>query len=299
MEWDKLKKFHYVASCRSFSEASKRLHLTQSSLSKSIAALEHQMKTSLFTRHARGIALTSQGEHLFMITQRMVMELENIEHSITDEFKLPKGILKVTTTHGIANLYILPHLPGFLKAYPDINLQIIASDVIPSFAFGDTDVIISPYIPHREDLIQKLLISHQIALYASPDYLKANGTPQTLDDLDQHKLIGRLMGFGSHRDGFVNLNWFLTQGCPPGVIRPTYITMNTPQGRLFLAEQGLGIAAASMDHPQLASMNLVQVLPQIQGPTIETYIIYPKQLMRSKRISVFENYLFKNFMVSS
>ena len=68
-----------------------------------------------------------------------------------------------------------------------------------------------------------------------------------------------------------------------------------------MAEEGFGIAAAAGEHPNIDKMNLVRVLPHIQGPTLENYIIYPDYLEKSKKIQVFENFikpLFQKFNVT-
>lgn len=295
MDWDRLKTFYLVANSNSFLEAAKRLNITQSSLSKSISILEHQLKVQLFTRHPRGISLTKQGQEIYTTVKQIYHDLEKINNAIIDERNLPQGTLKVTATHGIANLYLVKIMPLFLKLYPMIQLQIIASDLLPDFEFGEADVALCPYLPLNENLIEKRILSHPIGMFASTGYLKQHGTPQKTQDLDHHQLIGFSVTSGSHVHSFNVMNWHLTLGMPQGSVRTPYATMNTAHGRLLLAEQGLGIACVAADHPGITQMDIVPVLPDIKRPELETCIIYAKQRKDSMRIKVFEKFLMEHF----
>lgn len=298
MEWDRLKTFYLVANCKSFLEAAKRLNITQSSLSKNISILEHQLKTQLFVRHARGITLTKQGLSLFATAQKVYNELEAVSNAMLDDLKLAQGILKITATHGIANVYLLPVLPLFLKEYPLINLQIFASDILPDFEFGESDIAFCPRLAQNDNLIQKTILKHPTGLVASQEYLARQGTPQCPEDLDGHQLIATITNAGSHIFSFDSLNWHLTLGAKTGIVRTPYATMNTAQGRLYLAEQGLGIASIALDHPGIDKMNLVRVLPHIPGPELDSCLIYSTQLKNSKRIKLFQEFLIKYFGTS-
>ncbi|WP_010298209.1 LysR family transcriptional regulator [Candidatus Odyssella thessalonicensis] len=290
MEWNRLKTFYYVAKCQSFRKAADELCVAVSALSRSISLLEHQLKTTLFHRHPTGISLTQAGETLFETAQAVYSEIEKAENQILEGQAVPKGPLTISATQGMVNYYLTPFLPEFQKLYPEINLSIFARDVIPDFDHGYADIALCPPNPLRKDLEQKHLITNHVVLFASPEYLSKHGTPQDPQDLDHHQLIG----IGDF-PGFMEMNWHLSLGVADESNRNPYISISSPQSRLFLAEQGLGIAAVSREHPGLDKMNLVQVLPHITGPAIDIYIIYPKHLKNSKRIQAFENYMIPMF----
>ena len=73
MDWDKLRIFHAAAAAGSFTHAGEALHLSQSAISRQVAALEYDLKTPLFHRHARGLLLTEQGEMLFRTVQEVLV----------------------------------------------------------------------------------------------------------------------------------------------------------------------------------------------------------------------------------
>lgn len=290
MEWDKLKTFYYVGKYQSFKKASEVMGIAQSAVSRTISLLEHQIKALVFIRHHSGVTFTQAGEELFKVAQSVFTSIEQAHNQILENHKVPKGELTISATQGVVNFYLTPFLPEFQKLYPEINLHIFARDSIPDFDHRHADIALCPPVPDQKDLVQKHLLTNNVVLYACPEYLAKYGIPQTPQDLDHHKLIG----IGNF-PGFLNMNWHLTLGMEEGFSRVPYFSVSSPQSRLFMAEQGSGITAISREHPGLNEMNLVQVLPDIKGPVIETWIIYPEYLKTSKRVQAFEDFIIPRF----
>jgi len=125
-------------------------------------------------------------------------------------------------------------------------------------------------------------------MYASLEYLKEFGTPQTIDDLDNHRLIS----FGDRIDHPYNVaNWFLRLRCKTGEIRKPFLEINSFYGMLKLAEEGVGIITVVNNNPGIKKLGLIRVLPKIDGPIVETFYNYSKSLEKSKRVRVFCDFL--------
>lgn len=291
MEWNRLRTFYHVATCRSFTKAAGVLNSSQPALSASIALLEHQLKTTLFVRTPTGVTLTRNGAKLYDVVKPIFITLEQIKDDLVEENQSPKGELVVSATNGVVNFFLTPFLPDFSKKYPDIFLKVFAQDEVPIFDFGHADLAICPFLENRKDLIQKHLLTNNVVLYASPSYLKEFGEPKTPKDLNQHRLIG----VGGFSPCFDNMNWHLRLGMDDESERVPYMVVTPPASRLFLAEQGVGIIAISAEHPGLDQMNLVRVLPKIKGPIVESYLIYPEHLKDSKKIKAFEDFMLPLF----
>lgn len=293
MDWNKLRLFYHVARAGSITLAAEKLNISQPAVSRSIGLLEDRVKKTLFHRRPRGLVLTKQGEILFEHVKKMMEEAEKAKTEIQEEETEPQGTLKIVATGGLVNFFIIQYIPEFVRLYPKIHLNIVASDNVPEFDVRGVDVAIRPQIHGREGLIQKHLLTNHIRLYASPEYLDKFGVPKTARDLDDHQLIS----FGSHDEAryFLPLNWHLTVDAENEHVREPYIEVNTPSARLQLAEAGLGIAAMSREHPGIDKANVIEVLPNLPGPVVETYYIYSTQLKNSKRVKVFGDYLEKAF----
>lgn len=286
MDWDKLKLFYHVARIGSFTKAAEVLGLSQPALSRSIGILGKTLNTKLFNRRPRGIELTRQGEVLYRFAHKMFLEAEEMTRYLHGGDSDPRGSLKILSTHSISYSWLINYVPCFLEKYPDIRLTIFGDDERTNLY--EADVMIRPYIPHQPDLVQRPLTSFAMNLFASPEYLKKFGTPKTPADLDQHRLIS----FGGdilHPYG--NVNWILRVGIQSENPREPFLQINSSQGLLKAAKLGLGIVELGSQHPALEGADLVKVLPDLKGPVVDVFYIYPEHLKNSKRVTVLADYL--------
>jgi DNA-binding transcriptional LysR family regulator len=113
--------------------------------------------------------------------------------------------------------------------------------------------------------------------------------PKKPEDLDKHRLI--LYGEDA-RPPVPNANWLLEAGTKPGQERKPILTVNNYYGMLRAVASGLGIAALP-DFMANEYSELVRVVPELTGPPIEAYFVYPEELRNSKRISVFRDFLLR------
>ncbi|MBO6884917.1 MAG: LysR family transcriptional regulator, partial [Marivita sp.] len=189
MDWDKLRIFHAVADAGSLTHAGDTLHLSQSAVSRQIRALEESLNTVLFHRHARGLILTEQGELLFDATRSMNKRIEAATARIRDSEEEVFGELRVTTTIGFGSLWLAPRLPKLYEKYPDLNIDLMLEERVLDLPMREADVAVRMKEPSQADLIRKKLMSIRMRLYASPEYLAQNGTPETMEDMAHHRLI--------------------------------------------------------------------------------------------------------------
>ncbi|MBB3974563.1 LysR family transcriptional regulator [Hansschlegelia beijingensis] len=287
MDWDKLRIFHAAADAGSFTKAGETLGLSQSAVSRQVSALEHELKTPLFHRHARGLILTEQGELLFRTTQEVFAKLESARSMLTDSRERPNGVLKVTTTVGLGSGWLTPRLVEFMDAYPDIQVQLILSDDELDLAMREADVAIRLRAPTQPDLIQRRLFTVHYHVYASADYLKKHGRPATLDDLQKHRLIE----FGGPVPPFLqSINWLKTAARTPGNPRAASLVANSLTAIKHAAETGVGLAVLP-DYVVEESSQLQRVLDGDEMPTLEAYFVYPEELKNVARIHVFRDFL--------
>lgn len=158
-------------------------------MSRQIRGLEEALDTTLFHRHARGLILTEQGELLFDATVAMVKRIDAATARIRDSEEEVFGELRVTTTTGFGSLWLAPRLSKLYDKYPELNIDLMLEERVLDLPMREADVAIRMKEPSQADLIRKRLMNIRMRLYASPDYLAANGTPETLEDMSQHRLI--------------------------------------------------------------------------------------------------------------
>lgn len=287
MDWDKLRVFHTVAEAGSFTHAGDVLHLSQSAVSRQISALEESLHVSLFHRHARGLILTEQGELLYHTVHEVFARLSMVEARITESRERPEGLLKVTTTVAFGSVWLTPRITAFMEQYPGIEISLLLDDQEVDLAMRAADVAIRFNAPRQPDLIQRHLINLHYNVYAAPEYLQKYGTPKTPADLDNHRLIT----YGDDSKAPVdNMNWLLSAGTTTP--RSAVLRINNIYGIYRAVRSGLGIAALPDYFASVAS-RLVQVLPELRGPSFDCYFVYPEELRHSKRVMVFRDFLLK------
>mgnify|MGYP001820720177 FL=1 len=284
MDWDKLRIFHAVADAGSLTHAGDKLNLSQSAVSRQIRGLEESLHATLFHRHARGLILTEQGELLFDETSAMVKRLDTASARIRDSEEEVFGELKVTTTMAFGSLWLVPRLNKLYEKYPDLKIDLMLEERVLDLPMREADVAIRMKEPSQADLIRKKLMTVQMRLFASPDYLAENGTPKRLSDISRHRLV-----FQNVKSAQVVAGISLVQHLMTYDIR-SLLTVNNYFGVLqgVISNIGIGILPdyVTQDFP-----DLVSVLPEVTSADVPVFLAYPEELRQSKRIAAFRDFV--------
>ena len=291
MDWDKLRIFHAVASAGSFTHAGQMLTLSQSAVSRQISALEEEISTPLFQRHARGLTLTDEGELLYSAVSEVLARLAAAEEALKNIHDSPRGSLKITASHGIGAYWLLPRLREFLQEYPEVQVHLVMDDRELDLSQRAADLAIRMRAPVQADLIQRKLFTVHYHMYASKEYLAKHPAPAKLEDVCNHTIIV----YGETAAPEIrDINWLLDlfqknfrPGCTGSVIRINNIT-----GILQAVEAGLGIGVVP-DFVATQHENLIPVLPQVPAPDFDVHLVYADALRQSKRVAAFRDFLVK------
>jgi DNA-binding transcriptional LysR family regulator len=291
MDWDKLKVFHAAAEAGSFTHAGEQLGLSQSAVSRQVSALEQELSVALFHRHARGLILTEQGELLYRTAHDVFMKLEAARTKLTDSRERPNGDLKVTTTPGLGVNWLIPRLGEFMELYPDIRINLLVTDEELDLSMRQADVGIRMRQPSQPDVIQRKLFAVHFHAYGSPGYLKRFGTPKSLDDLDQHRIL--LLDGGSVPSYLQkNRNWLVEAGRNGKGPRPSYFVVNNILGVMQACQRDLGIAL--LPDYLVEDAGLVQLFGEGDEIALDCFFVYPEELKSVARVQVFRDFLVAN-----
>ncbi|MEL7480917.1 MAG: LysR family transcriptional regulator [Pseudomonadota bacterium] len=286
MDWDKLKSFHAAAELGSLTAAGERLDISQSAVSRQIAALEEGLGVSLFQRHARGLVLTDAGHALFKSTLEMAAAAAAAASALKDQQETPQGDLVVTAPVAFGSTWLVPRLGRFMEQHPHLRLDLRLDDREYDLLKLEAECAIRLWAADKADLIQRKLANVAMSLYASPSYLTKYGTPRVAEDLDQHIIIS----YGDERSPMQEVNWAQRVGRDDQRPREPNLRVNNVFAMLRAVEAGLGIADVP-DYMAETVPGLVRVLEDQPGPRFELYFIYPSDLRRSKRIAAFRDFL--------
>ncbi|MGB3457519.1 MAG: LysR family transcriptional regulator [Litorimonas sp.] len=288
IDWDKLKTFHAAARSGSLTAAAEVLGISQSAVSRQIAALEDRMNVPLFHRHARGLTLTEEGTVLFKTAGDVHGQIAKSLANVQNVRQLPQGVLRVSSPISLGSNWLTTVLPEFMKAYPEIEVQLILEDSEHDLTAFDVDCALRPWPSTQGDLIERKLGRITQSLYASPSYLAEFGAPLSAEDLDNHKIVA----FGDLLPAKLqSSNWVLTAGRDGDAEpRKPVMSINNLHGIMRAAEAGIGLAGLP-DYMIASSRRLVRVLPDVRGESFDLYFVYPTELRGSAKAKVFREFL--------
>jgi len=287
MDWDKLRIFHAAAQAGSFTHAGETLNMSQSAVSRQVSGLEQELGVALFHRHARGLILTEQGEHLFRTVNDVLLKLEAVRSRLAESSEKPTGPLRLTTTVGLGSTWLTDRIHEFIDLYPDVKLQLILDDEELDLGMREADVAIRLRQPTQPDLIQRRLFTVHMHLYAAPSYLERFGRPQTLAELDGHRIVT----FGVPVPQYLkNVNWLEVAGREADNPRTAILRINNLLSIKSAITRGIGIAVLP-DYMVGKESGLERLLPEAEVPSFSTYFVYPAELKNSARVNVFRDFL--------
>jgi len=285
MDWlQSAKTYIRVVEEGSFNGAARKLNTTSSAISKRIHWLEERLDVQLLKRTTRSVTQTEAGALFY---KRAKAQLESWQ-SVVDETRSvnqnPAGLLKIGATLAVGAKFLMQYLDEFLQRYPDIRIQLTTTTPgqLPELHL---DLFISREIEQLNSLSFKAtpLFEHKAGFYASPQYLKKNGTPHSLQELSEHNVL--CWGEYTSREVKTNSGKRLT-------VSGNFATTN-PEALFYAGKAGMGIVVSNsvMLKDEIKQGTLVRILPDTTIDQATVYAYYPKLDYQHTRTHLFLDYL--------
>lgn len=279
--------FVQVAETRSFVAAGRLLGVSASAVGKRVARLEDKLGVRLFHRSTRSITLTAEGSLFLARSRRILAEIEASELELSQASAVPRGRLRVSLP--LVSALMLPVLGAFMRAYPEIELELDFTDRMVDVIEEGFDAVVRTGEPSDSRLTARKLGDFRSVLVASPAYLALRGTPQQPADLLQHSCLhyrfpssGKLEAWALRRDADA-----------PELLLPRSMVCNNIETRMSFALQGLGIAYLpdfSIREP-LADGRLVPVLTAYVERTGVLHVLWPASKHPSPKVRALVDFL--------
>jgi len=202
--------FALLAELRNFRRAGAVLGVSASALSHRLRRMESQLGVRLLNRSTRSVAPTEAGERLLARLGPALADIEIGLGEVAAFRERPAGRLRLNVPRTAARLAIAPRLGGFLRAYPDIRLEVVSDNALTDIVAGgfDAGVRFDESLPAEMVAVRVGQPLRMVAV-ASPDYLAEHGRPETPDDLARHRCLrmrwpsGALYEWELEKDGDV------------------------------------------------------------------------------------------------
>src|SRR5690242_11723387 len=187
---DGVETFLAVARHRSFRRAAAALGVTPSAVSQAVRALEARLGAALLVRTTRSVGLTEAGQRFIERAGPAFDELVAASEAARGLGQRPAGLLRLTVPRAVVPLLLEPVIASFCQAYPEIELEIAASDELVDLATGgfDAGIRLGQFI--APDMVAvRLTPPFRMAVVGSPDYLRGRKRPERIDDLRGHACL--------------------------------------------------------------------------------------------------------------
>jgi DNA-binding transcriptional LysR family regulator len=287
---DAMQVFVRVIEKGSFSAVAKERGVGQPAVSKQISALEDELGTELIHRTSRSIALTEPGRDFYESALRILDDFENATSRIGRGQTAPRGLIRVTVPPTFARLHMVSKLPAFFAAYPEMTVEMAASESPTTIIEDGFDLAI-----HSGDLPDSTLVARRlgqtmIVLVATPQYLSRYGVPGSPEDLPHFRSVvfverGSVQpwSFGSGQDAKGVI--------PTGVFR----TSDLEQMRMGVLEHmGIAQAPAWLFAAELREGTVIRLLTPFER-TVPILAARPASRKMSAKVRIFIEHLEKSF----
>lgn len=270
---DGVEAFLSVAQHRNFRKAAAELAVTPSAVSQAIRALEARIGTVLFSRTTRSVGLTEAGERFFSRAKPAFEELVAASETARDLGQRPTGLLRLAVPRAVVPLILEPVIGSFRQAYPDVELEIAASDEMVDVAANgfDAGIRLGQFIA-PDMVVVRLTPPFPFVVVGSPDYLRGRKAPERIDDLREHACLRMRRSNGTIAPWhFMDGNKTIEAIVSGPLIAHDYPTL------LGAAMQGVGLAQVPgplADSP-IADGRLQPLLPSFATMTPGVFLYYP------------------------
>jgi DNA-binding transcriptional LysR family regulator len=275
--------FVTAADLGSFTAASRRLNLTVSAISKSVARLEARLESRLFERTTRMLRLTDAGAAFYTICKRVLGDLAEAEAVLAAHGAEPVGRIRIDLPVTFGRRRVMPHMLRFTEAHPGLRPQISFTDRRVDLIEEGVDVAVRIGTVENwpEGIGRRYLGSERVIFCAAPSFLARFGTPGTVDDLMacDGVLYGRSDGIPSP--------WRFPG--PAGVelrVAPPRMVLGSAETQVEAVKAGLGVAqlATWLVADELAAGELVQLLPHQATDGLPLHLAWPESRRLNPRI---------------
>jgi DNA-binding transcriptional LysR family regulator len=286
-----LNAFVRAAEARSFTVAGRQLGVSSSAIGKAVVRMEERLGVRLFHRSTRSITLTAEGSLFLERCRRIFSEIEAAELELSQTQEAPRGILRVSLPLS-ASMLMLPPLVGFMRAYPEIALDLDFSDRVVDVIEEGFDAVVRFADVGDSRLMSRSLATYHRRLVAAPAYLANKGVPLSPDDLKAHACLHHKFPTSGKFE-----RWPLSpEYAGIETELPRTAVASTLEPLIFMAEQGMGIAylpdfAISR---QLCEGVLVTVLDDYIDRSGPFRVIWPSSRHLAPRLRAFVDFLAAN-----
>ncbi len=285
MDLNLLPLFVTVAEASSFTVAATKLGVERSSVSRGIAALERSLKVQLFSRTTRHVALTTAGSALYAKLAPGLAALEDALGTVPEREEEPSGVLRVTAPNDIGSVILPQALAGFALRHPAVRVDVRLDNRKVDLVAEGFDVALRASASRLSDssLVVRRMCLLEMQIFGSASYLARAGAPRTPEEALEH-------------------HWVAFRGLKlPAQLQKAKARARIEGDDILFVYQavkagtGLGVVPWFLARDDVASGQLVRVLPRIALPSATLFFVHPPAKHLPRKVTAFRDFLLQHF----
>lgn len=286
-KYQEMRVFAAVADAGSFVAAAEGLGISKANVSRYVSDLEQRLGVRLMHRTTRKLSLTQEGEVFLARCREILASIDDSEREISTHSQTASGLLKLSVPVSFGIKHLAPLWSEFLAAHPQVSLDVQLADRVVDLVDEGFDLALRIARLPDSSLVSRKLATTRLVLCASPKYLKARGVPSHPAELAQHDILGySLLAMPDQ--------WQFTGPEGPVIVkvRPRIWT-NNGDSCVAAAVRGSGIQLQPtfLIAQELASGQLVEVLPSYRSIELGIYAVYPTRKFVLPKVRVLLEFL--------
>ncbi|MET3889330.1 DNA-binding transcriptional LysR family regulator [Bosea sp. OAE506] len=275
IDWNLVRAFRATAEAGSLSAASRKLGLSQPTLSRQVAALEEQLAVTLFERVGKRLVLTAGGAGMLEHARQMAAAAEALALSAAGQASDLSGRVSLSVTDAVAT-HVMPGIVERLRReVPQVTIVVIATDALSDLRRREADIAIRHVRPTEPELIGRLIGDLAARLYASDGWIERHGLPRAASDLSDATFLAfdPVERFVEHLElhGFR----FAPEQCP--------VVSNSASALWEMTRRGIGVGVV-LDIAAARMPGLKAILPELVSIPVPVWLVTHRELQTSRRI---------------
>ncbi|AZG09744.1 LysR family transcriptional regulator [Pigmentiphaga sp. H8] len=290
--WAEFELFVQIAELGSLSKAAEAIDVSNATASRYLESLEQRLGVRLVDRTTRRLGVTAAGEDFYHQCKQALGTMREAEAAINATALHPSGTLRITSSELFCMKLILPLLPEFMALYPEVDVQLVSASRYFDFIESGIDIAIRTreYEVESNITVRRLARTRRVVV-ASPAYLARHGTPRTIDELTQHKLL--LYSYVQHPNEL-----HFSRGGETQVLKVKSL-LEANDGLLLqvAALDGMGILIQPMYavYDDLCEGRLVPLLEDWELPLLSINIAYQTRKHLPAKVRAFIDFMSRHF----
>jgi DNA-binding transcriptional LysR family regulator len=284
-----MRAFVKVVEAGTFTHAAQTLRVGTPTVSRLVQSLERHLQVRLLQRSTRAIALTNEGESYYKRVVRLLADLADVESSMKQSAATPSGLLHVDCVAPLGTFVLVPALPQFHRSFPHVSVRLRSVHRLSQLIAEGVDCAVVVGEISEQSLVARRIGEMKIATCATPEFLAANGAPESPAAIDS---VGVIRLYSEHTGRVVPLR-FANEARPLEVVPTRGLLVNDCHACLAAGHAGLGLmqVPAIAVRPALASGKLVEVMEDWRPASVPVHLVYPPNRYLSAKVRVFMDWV--------